>query len=90
MLCRLSTYKESLSNIALLQDLIREEECEIQEIRREQYELEEKVAALKAKAGSLSKRKRAKVIDSNNRLLNNLNFANAEEDPRARLAEEID
>ena len=62
-------FKESLSNISMIKEMMQEDNNEVQKLRQEQYELESKAAELKARATSLSKRKRARIISNNNNIV---------------------
>jgi predicted nuclease with TOPRIM domain len=62
---RFLQFKESISNIDLIQEMINEDKQEVQDNLKKQYELEEELAALKARGKSFSTRKRARIVSNN-------------------------
>ncbi len=58
-------FKESLSNIEMIKEMINEDKQEVQDNLSKQYALEDELAALKARGKSFSTRKRARIVSNN-------------------------
>ena len=62
-------FKASLSNIFMIEEMVKEDKAEVQQILHEKKELEAKLAVLNAKMTADGKRKRARIISDNNRMI---------------------
>ncbi len=62
-------FKESLSNMEMVKQMIKEDQNEVNKMLQEKYKLEDRLAELKAKTTSYSTRKRARIIQNNNKIV---------------------
>ena len=62
-------FKESLTNMEMVMQMMKEDQNEVNAMLQEKYDLEDRLAVLKAKTTSFGTRKRARIIQNNNKIV---------------------